>query len=86
MPKSWFVSYQRILIGLCRLNKVTLYLRIPPELWTLGWSPMTDLENLTFPSIPIEYLHDKDILEVYVKRLLTLGETFGLYPKHWKKS
>ena len=42
---------------------------------------MTDLENLTFPSIPIEYLHDKDILEVYVKRLLTLGETFGLYPK-----
>ena len=45
---------------------------------------MTDLENLTFPSIPIEYLHDKDILEVYVKRLLTLGETLGLYPKHWK--
>ena len=34
---------------------------------------MTDLENLTFPSIPIEYLHDKEILEIYVKRLLILG-------------
>ena len=34
-----------------------------------------DLENLAFASIPIDYLHDKDILEVYVKRLLTLGKT-----------
>ena len=33
-----------------------------------------DLENLSFASIPIDYLHDKDILEVYVKRLLTLGK------------
>ena len=34
---------------------------------------MVDLESLAFPSIPIDYLHDKDILEVYVKRLLSLG-------------
>ena len=57
------------------MDKVTQYLRIPPELWSLGWSPMVmDLENLAFASIPIDYLHDKDILEVYVKRLLTLGK------------
>ena len=76
MPSYWYKSYEQILIGLCRLDKVTQYLRIPPELWSLGWSPMVmDLENLAFASIPIDYLHDKDILEVYVKRLLTLGKT-----------
>ena len=75
MPSYWYKSYEQILIGLCRLDKVTQYLRIPPELWSLGWSPMVmDLENLAFASIPIDYLHDKDILEVYVKRLLTLGK------------
>ena len=75
-------KYEQIIIGLCRLDKVTQYLRIPPELWSLGWSPMVmDLDNLTFASIPIDYLHDKDILEVYVKRLLTLGK--DAYTKYW---
>ena len=63
------------------MDKVTQYLRIPPELWSLGWSPMVmDLENLSFASIPIDYLHDKDILEVYVKRLLTLAKTTKKVP------
>ena len=73
MPSQWRQSYEKILLGLCRLHKFTLYIRIPPELWTLGWAPMIDMETLAFPSIPIEYLHDKDILQVYVKRLLILG-------------
>lgn len=49
MPSNWFRSYESILIGLCRLEKFTLYMRIPPELWTLGWSPMIDLEKMSFP-------------------------------------
>ena len=43
------------------------------ELWTLGWSPMIDLDTLAFPSIPMDYLQDHDILEIYLKRLLLLG-------------
>ena len=74
MPENWLESYKCILIGLGRLEKLTLYMRIPPELWTLGWNPeISDLDHLAFPSIPIEFLHDKDILQVYVKRLLILG-------------
>lgn len=73
MPRCWFDSYQSIIIGLCRLTKFTSYLRNPPELWTLGWSPMIDLDSLAFPSIPIDYLQDHDILVVYAKRLLALG-------------
>ena len=34
---------------------------------------MIDLDTLAFPSIPMDYLQDHDILEIYLKRLLLLG-------------
>ena len=73
MPDCWYKPYKGLIIGLCRLDKFTSYMRIPPELWILGWSPMIDLDSLVFPSIPMDYLQDHDILEVYLKRLLLLG-------------
>lgn len=73
MPKCWLDSYKAVIVGLCRLPIFTSYVRIPPELWTLGWSPTVNFDNLTFPSIPMDYLQDHDILQVYVKRLLYLG-------------
>ena len=56
----------------CLFTFWLLYLSIS-ELWTLGWSPMIDLDTLSFPSIPMDYLQDHDILEIYLKRLLLLG-------------
>ena len=73
MPDCWYKPYKSMVIGLCRLDKFTSYMRIPPELWTLGWSPMIDLDTLAFPSIPMDYLQDHDILEIYLKRLLLMG-------------
>ena len=66
------LTLQQIISQLFVYIYMILFLSIS-ELWTLGWSPMIDLDTLAFPSIPIDYLQDHDILEIYLKRLLLLG-------------
>ena len=37
LPPDWFKSYRDIVIALSRTPLFTTYMRIPTEIWTMGW-------------------------------------------------
>ena len=68
-------SYEHIILGLSRLPIFMSYLRIPTEIWDLGWTEgiPSGPHNTEFPLISVDLLQEVDILKDYVVRLAYLG-------------
>ena len=52
LPPDWFKNYRDIVIGLSRTPLFTTYMRIPTEIWTMGWRvepQITSNEMLVIP-------------------------------------
>ncbi|XP_041368406.1 huntingtin-like isoform X2 [Gigantopelta aegis] len=74
LPPSLSAPIRNIVIGLARLPLVNTYARTPPLVWKLGWSPSPTGELKTqLPSLPMDFLLEKDVLKEFVFRINTLG-------------
>ena len=58
-------------MGLGRMPIVNSVVRIPPDMWTLGWLPQfTGDHGTNLPPIPVELLPETDVLKQFVFRLV----------------
>ena len=74
---SFVDSLVMIFSGLGRLPLVNTYARTPPLVWKLGWSPSPTGELKTqLPSLPVDFLLEKDVLKEFVYRINTLGNNY----------
>ena len=66
LPQYWFKSFRDIVIGLSRTPLFTTYMRIPTEIWKMGWrveekSCISSEEMIVFPyNIPGNILPKKN--------------------------
>ncbi|ROT64935.1 Huntingtin [Penaeus vannamei] len=68
-----------IIMGVGRMPVVNSVVRIPPDVWTLGWSPQFSGENgTTLPPVHNDLLQETDVLKQFVFRL----ELFGWIGRH----
>uniref|UniRef100_A0A4W2FFD3 Huntingtin n=1 Tax=Bos indicus x Bos taurus TaxID=30522 RepID=A0A4W2FFD3_BOBOX len=67
---------RNIVISLARLPLVNSYMRVPPLVWKLGWSPKPGGDfGTVFPEIPVEFLQEKEVFREFIYRINTLGWT-----------
>ena len=67
-------SLESVLVGLARMPIFNTYMRVPPEIWKLGWDPEVHPDAPTkFPLLPVEFLEELEILSDYVLRANKLG-------------
>ena len=67
-------SLESLLVGLARMPIFNTYIRVPPEIWKLGWDPEVHPDAPTkFPLLPVEFLEELEILSDYVLRANRLG-------------
>ena len=52
LPTYWFNLFRDIVIGLSRTSLFTTYLRIPTEIWTMGWRIETKRSSEEMTIIP----------------------------------
>ena len=52
LPPYWFSHYRDIVIGLSRTSLFTTYIRIPTEIWTMGWRIETKRSSEEMTIIP----------------------------------
>ncbi|KAG7155913.1 Huntingtin-like [Homarus americanus] len=63
-----------IVMGLGRMPVVNSVVRIPPDIWTLGWTFQFSGEHgTTLPPIPVELLQETDVLKQFVFRTELFG-------------
>nr|XP_045607422.1 huntingtin-like isoform X3 [Procambarus clarkii] len=63
-----------IIMGLGRMPVVNSIVRIPPDMWTLGWSPQFSGEHGTnLPPIQVELLQETDVLKQFIFRMQLFG-------------
>ncbi|MGH0145646.1 UNVERIFIED_CONTAM: hypothetical protein FKN15_005980 [Acipenser sinensis] len=76
IPAFLTPTLRNITISLARLPLVNSYIRVPPLVWKLGWSPKPGGEfGTAFPEIPVEFLQEKDVFREFLYRVNTLGWT-----------
>ena len=52
------------------------YARTPPLVWKMGWVPSPSGEmRTTLPPLPLDFLQEKDVLQEFIFRVNTLGES-----------
>lgn len=63
--------FRGIIMGVGRMPVVNSVVRIPPDVWTLGWSPQFSGENgTTLPPVHNDLLQETDVLKQFVFRLV----------------
>ena len=51
------------------MQQVNSIVRIPPDVWTLGWSPELSTEpGFALPPIPVDLLQETDVLNQFIFR------------------
>ncbi|XP_041123293.1 huntingtin isoform X1 [Polyodon spathula] len=76
IPAFLTPTLRNITLSLARLPLVNSYIRVPPLVWKLGWSPKPGGEfGTAFPEIPVEFLQEKDVFREFLYRMNTLGWT-----------
>lgn len=59
-------------MGVGRMPVVNSIVRIPPDMWTLGWAPQFSGEQgTTLPPIPVELLQETDVLKQFIFRFVS---------------
>ena len=67
-------SYAFIL-GLSRIPLLNSFARTPPIVWKIGWVPTPTGEMATkLPPLPIDLMHDREVLKEYIFRINSIGK------------
>lgn len=62
-------------MGLGRMPVVNSVVRIPPDMWTLGWTPQFSGEHGTnLPPVPVELLQETDVLKQFIFRFVIYSQ------------
>ena len=63
------------LSGLSRIPMLNSFARTPPIVWKIGWVPTPTGELATkLPPLPIDLMHDKEVLKEYIFRINSIGK------------
>ena len=61
--------------GLSRIPVLNSYARTPPIVWKIGWEPTPVGEPaIKLPPLPIDLMHDKEVLREFIFRINSIGE------------
>ena len=56
-------------MGVGRVPALNSVVRVPPDVWALGWAPQFSGEhNTSLPPIPVDFLQEADILKEFIFR------------------
>ncbi len=65
---------ESVVFGLCRMPIFATYVRVPSEVWGLGWNAVgAGLHGTLFPILAVDFLQELEILSQYVLRITRLG-------------
>ena len=63
------VFFRGITMGVGRVPALNSVVRVPPDVWALGWSPQFSGEHsTTLPPIPVDLLQEADVLKQFIFR------------------
>lgn len=63
-----------ITMGVGRVPALNSVVRVPPDVWALGWAPQFSGEHSTsLPPIPVDFLQEADILKEFIFRVELFG-------------
>ncbi|KAK3887735.1 hypothetical protein Pcinc_008172 [Petrolisthes cinctipes] len=74
LPSSLAQPIRGIIMGIGRMPAVNSVVRMPPDLWALGWTPQfTGDHSTTLPPIPVRLLQETDVLKQFIFRVELFG-------------
>ncbi|XP_065352177.1 huntingtin isoform X1 [Cloeon dipterum] len=70
IPRFLLEPLQTVIRSLALLPPLFVHASTPPEAFKMGWTPSPDVQ---FPTLPVDFLMETDVLEQFIFRLNTLG-------------